>query len=89
MLAYSPSIAAVKIGDRSRLAMGEAVTGNYFQLLGVSALRRPDLLPEDDRPRRGAGAVISLSLWTARFGASPSASARRSAFTASRTRSSA
>ena len=38
MLAYSPSIAAVKLTDRSRLAMGETVTGNYFQLLGVNAI---------------------------------------------------
>src|SRR2546428_2443124 len=31
MLAYSPSIAAVKLTDRSRLAMGEVVTGNYLE----------------------------------------------------------
>jgi len=38
MLAYSPSMDAVKLTDRSRLAMGETVTGNYFQLLGVKAI---------------------------------------------------
>ena len=26
-------------GDRSRMALGEVVTGNYFQVLGVQALR--------------------------------------------------
>jgi hypothetical protein len=49
MFGYSPSIAAVKAGDRSRMALGEVVTGNYFQVLGVSAAVGRMLLPEDDR----------------------------------------
>src|SRR6185436_3075589 len=33
VMGYSPSIAALKTGDRSRMALGEVVTGNYFQVL--------------------------------------------------------
>ena len=47
---YSPMFAALNLDNRSRLAMGEIVTGNYFQVLGVGAARGRTLLPEDDRP---------------------------------------
>ena len=49
MLAYSPSMDALKVGDRSRLAMGETVTGNYFPLLGVKPEVGRTLTPDDDR----------------------------------------
>ena len=74
MLAYSPAIAAVKLTDRSRLAMGETVTGNYFQLLGVQ--RRSSAArccrTTTGRARR-APSVISYRLWNREYGASPSA----------------
>jgi predicted permease len=73
MLAYSPSFAAVKLADRSRLAMGETVTGNYFQLLGVQAIAGRTLLPEDDRPGAPRAVVISYRLWNREFATSPSA----------------
>jgi len=76
MLAYSPSIAAVKAGDRSRMALGEVVTGNYFQLLGVGAAIGRTLLPDDDRPGAPRAVVISHSLWRREFGADPSLSGR-------------
>src|SRR6188768_1986054 len=50
MLGYSPAIAAMKTGEQSRMALGEVVTGNYFQLLGVKASIGRTLLPEDDAP---------------------------------------
>jgi hypothetical protein len=37
MMAYSAMMAAINLPDRSRLALGEVVTGNYFQVLGVRA----------------------------------------------------
>ena len=73
MLAYSPSMDAVKLTDRSRLAMGETVTGNYFQLLGVHAIVGRTLLPEDDAPGAPRAAVISYRLWNREYAASPSA----------------
>ena len=69
MLAYSPAIAAVTLTDRPRLAMGETVTGNYFQLLGVHTILGRTLLPEDDRLGAPRVAVISFKLWRREFGA--------------------
>ena len=76
MLGYSPSIAAVKAGDRSRMALGEIVTGNYFQVLGVSAAVGRTLLPEDDRTGAPRVAVISHALWRRDFGSDPSVLSR-------------
>jgi macrolide transport system ATP-binding/permease protein len=73
MLAYSPSMAALKLTDRSRLAMGETVTGNYFQLLGVKAQVGRLLLPADDTPGAPRAAVISSRLWNLEYAASPAA----------------
>lgn len=73
MLAYSPSIAALKLADRSRLAMGETVTGNYFQLLGVKAKVGRLLLPDDDKPGAPRVAVISYRLWNREYAASAGA----------------
>jgi predicted permease len=69
---YSPAIAAMKIGDQSRMALGEVVTGNYFHVLGVRAALGRTLLPDDDRP--GAPRVVALShaAWTREYGADPS-----------------
>ena len=46
---YSPMFAALNLDNRSRLAMGEIVTGNYFQVLGVGGRARPDA-PAGGRP---------------------------------------
>ena len=73
MLAYSPSMDAVKLVDRSRLAMGETVTGNYFQLLGVNAIAGRTLLPADDQPGATRAVVISHRLWNREYAASASA----------------
>jgi predicted permease len=70
MLAYSPTMDALKVGDRSRLAMGETVTGNYFPLLGVTAEVGRTLQPDDDRAGAPRAAMISHRLWTQEFGAS-------------------
>ena len=56
---YSPAIAAVKTGEQSRMALGEVVTGNYFEVLGVRASVGRTLLPADDQP--GAPRVVTLS----------------------------
>ena len=63
----------MKLTDRSRLAMGETVTGNYFQLLGVRAAAGRTLLPDDDKPGAARAAVISYRLWNREYGLSPAA----------------
>jgi predicted permease len=73
MLGYSPAFGAVKLTDRSRLTFGETVTGNFFQLLGVTPVVGRALLPEDDRAGAPRVVVISHRLWTREYGASPSA----------------
>ena len=76
ILAYSPSIGALKAGDRSRMALGEVVTGNYFRVLGVSAALGRTLLPEDDRVGAPRVTVISHAVWVREFGRDPSALGR-------------
>lgn len=51
---------------------GQAVSGNYFAMLGLSLpLGRPILLQEDTVQGRDAVAVLSHSLWMRRFGGDP------------------
>ena len=54
------------------LIWGYTVSGNYFDVLGVSASRGRVLHPEDDRTRLGHPvAVISYGCWHRRFGNDP------------------
>jgi predicted permease len=73
MMAYTPSLAALSLTDRSRMAMGELVTGSYFPLLGVRAALGRTLLPEDDVPGAERVVVLSHRAWTRDFGSSPQA----------------
>jgi predicted permease len=51
---------------------GLAVTGNYFQLLGVKPLAGRLLQPEDDKVRGGhAVMVLTYTVWQKRFGGDP------------------
>jgi predicted permease len=63
MLGYSPMFAALNLPDRSRLALGEVVTGNYFRVLGVRAAVGRTLLPEDDHAGAERVAVLSDRAW--------------------------
>jgi len=71
VMGYSPSIAAVKTGDRSRMALGEVVTGNYFQVLGVGAALGRTLLPDDDRPGAPRVAMLSHRAWQREYARDP------------------
>ena len=68
MAGYSPMMAALNLDGRSRLAMGEIVSGNYFQVLGVPAAIGRTILPEDDV--KGAPRVVMVShrYWTRELG---------------------
>ena len=72
MAGYSPAIAAVKMSDQSRMALGEVVTGNYFQVLGVKASIGRTLLPEDDRPGAPRATVLSHRIWMRDYAGDPS-----------------
>src|SRR5262245_5633010 len=65
---YSPMFAAVNLEDRSRLAMGEIVTGNYFPLLGVGAAIGRTIGPDDDKPTAPRVVMVSHRYWTRELG---------------------
>ncbi len=71
-LAYSPAFAAVKAGDRSRMALAETVTGNYFRVLGVTAAAGRTLLPDDDRASAQRAVVLSHAMWQREYAGDPS-----------------
>ena len=71
MAAHSSMVAAVRVDEDIDLVMGETVTGNYFQLLGVRPMLGRLLAPEDDRPGAARVAVISARLWERAFGRDP------------------
>jgi predicted permease len=60
----------VGLGSRAERVVGELVTGNYFQQLGVRASIGRTLLPSDDvAPGRHPVVVLSDALWRRRFAA--------------------
>ncbi|HKQ75451.1 MAG TPA: ABC transporter permease [Blastocatellia bacterium] len=68
------SLRTFKLGgaDEMEQVIGEMVSGNYFDLLGVKALNGRTFLPEEDQtPGSHPVAVISHGLWSRRFGADP------------------
>jgi predicted permease len=50
---------------------GPLVSGNFFQLLGVSAERGRTLAPSDDEPGASPAIVLSHRAWSLRFAADP------------------
>ena len=72
MSAYSP-------GSATLLANGDAeqvdllrVNANFFPMLGISPLAGRDFLAEEDQPGAPSVAMLSYTLWQARFGGDPS-----------------
>ncbi len=60
-------------GSEAERIRGMLVSGNYFAVLGVKALRGRALTPQDDEASGGSPVtVISGGLWRRRFGADPS-----------------
>ena len=57
---------------RGRMMLGHMVTGNYFQMLGVSAVMGRTLLPGDDGgPGSAPVVVLSSNAWANKFGGDP------------------
>jgi predicted permease len=68
LVGYSPMFAALNLESGSRLAMGEVVTGNYFQVLGVRPAVGRTIRPEDDAPGAPRVAMVSHRYWTRELG---------------------
>lgn len=68
----SSSTATGDAADRSQTASVQAVSGEYFQVLGTSVFIGRTFTPEDDRtPGAHPVAVLSHRFWTRRLGADP------------------
>ena len=72
MAAYSDAEFIVSGQDHSERIFGEEVTENYFEILGIAAVRGRVFLPAENRtPRKDAVALIGYGLWQRRFGSDP------------------
>jgi predicted permease len=59
-------------GGNNQRIWGYLVTGNYFDVLGVKAMRGRAFTPEEDRARLASPvAVVSHGCWQRRFGSDP------------------
>jgi ABC-type antimicrobial peptide transport system permease subunit len=76
MMGYSPMMAAVSLGERSRLMLGQLVTSNHFEMLGIRPARGRLLVPSDDRPGAERVVVLSDRMWRREFAADPDAVGR-------------
>jgi predicted permease len=76
LVGYSPMFAALNLDGRSRLAMGEIVTGNYFQIFGVNAALGRTILPADDAPGAPKVVMVSRRYWARELGSAPDAVGR-------------
>ena len=67
MIGYAPMFAALGLGERSRLVLGQVVTANHFQVLGVQPERGRLLQPADDSPGADRAVVLSHRMWIREF----------------------
>ncbi|MCC7125648.1 MAG: ABC transporter permease [Acidobacteria bacterium] len=73
MTGYSPVFAPLALGERSRLVMGQVVTGNHFSMLGIAPHIGRLLTPADDTPSSERVVVLAHRMWQREFGGSPAA----------------
>jgi macrolide transport system ATP-binding/permease protein len=72
LAAYGIDQFKLGVADGVEQIWGEAVSGNYFDVLGVAAHKGRTFLSEDDLiPGKNPVAVISHSLWQRRFNSDP------------------
>jgi putative ABC transport system permease protein len=76
LTAYTPMFGALSTEGGARLAMGEAVSGNYFDMLGVPAFMGRMLRPGDDAAGAERVAVVSYRYWKRELQSSPDLSGR-------------
>ena len=68
MLGYSPMMAPLSLGDRSRIALGQVVTSNHFTMLGVRPQLGRLLVASDDDPSQPRVVVLAYQMWQREFG---------------------
>ena len=73
---HSLMFAPVTRDGRSEILMGEIVTANYFDVLGVGAVTGRTFAPDEGAPGAKPVAVIGYGLWQREYGGDPSAVGR-------------
>ncbi len=69
MLARTPAQVGIQYHNDSKLGMAELVSGNYFQVLGLTPAVGRLIMPSDDEVQeRDPIAVLSYEYWVRRFG---------------------
>ena len=68
MIGYSPMMAPLSLGDRSRIALGQVVTSNHFSMLAVQPFLGRLLVPSDDEPGAPRVVVLSHRMWQREYG---------------------
>ena len=58
-------------GGRAEMVRGQAVSGDYYSMLGVGAALGRTLGPADDAPDAPPAAVLGHAYWRRRFGSDP------------------
>jgi predicted permease len=72
VIGYTADFFSVSRGTRSEVMLGESVSGNYFEVLGVpAAAGRVFVSGEDDAPGAPRVVVISHGLWRRHFASAP------------------
>jgi len=71
--AYDATRVSVTVDGQPEMALADIVSGSYFDVLGVEALRGRTFSAADDAPGRDAVAVISHAYWERRFARDPAA----------------
>ncbi len=69
LAAYQPAPIIITTGDAAQKVMGEAVTSNYFDLLGVPAYLGRTFLSSDEQRATGFEVVLSHRFWRDHLGA--------------------
>jgi putative ABC transport system permease protein len=67
LAAYTSMVVGVASGSQTERVVGEVVTTNYFQVLGVDLPRGPGFSGADERQGAPAVAVVSQRLWQSMF----------------------
>jgi predicted permease len=72
IFARDNSRVSITVNGRPELVWGDFVSGSFFDVLGVGAVRGRTFTPQDDQPGKKPVAVITFGLWDRRFGRDPS-----------------
>lgn len=71
LLANDEKYVGVQWNDRSEVAEGELVSGNYFEVLGLKPVLGRLLLPSDDVTNGNPVVVLSFNYWKTKLGSNP------------------